>query len=231
MQQQPQGAYPRFDQPGQPPAFSIPHNNPYAQQNQAYNPPPQYGMPGQQSDPNLPQEKDLQAQLAQAEVQEIDDQLSSGIYSCYYCWLFVVAFYSVMNILQGLGGMIMAFYYIILGLEAAAECAYAIIMINVLKKKNLEKAELGLKLAFAACGHMFACFMLQAFLLVRLYGTETVPYLLLAFILLGGYYGSVIALPAMKIKDLLERREAALAQNPNVSPYNVALPSPYNIQP
>ncbi len=156
--------------------------------------------------------------LSNPEVQEIDKRLSSGIYACYKCWLYVMAILAALSLLNSLrlaftstSGLVLLNVF-----EGYLETCFALYMLEVLKKKKLEDAK--------DCWiNAVLCFIVMAILitihassLIRVYGSE---------LFYGGvavlviYYGLVIGLPAWKVKALIERREAIIK---GVNPYNNA---------
>jgi len=213
-----QGGYPRFDQPqpGVQPGFAVQHNNPYAQPvpGQAYIPPTQYGDP--QAFPAVPQQDNL---VTEMEVRQIDQHLSSGCYSCYNVLLYLIVIGGFFAIFAGVSSMFAWIPFVFTALEGACAVAYAFTMLDALKNKRVEKAELGVKLSLATAVLLLGSYFAQYTWIVRQLGSQY------ATSVLYGIVPSYIVLffvyinPAMKIKGHLERREAVLQKGSN--PYNV----------
>ncbi len=96
--------YPTFDQNQNQPGFAVQHNNPYAQQPQAYLLPNQYAGPQPAVNPQpivvvVPQQEKQTHSANQVEINQIDRHLSTGGYDFYRCWLYV------MLICSGLGSL------------------------------------------------------------------------------------------------------------------------------
>lgn len=198
-------------QPGPSSTFSATHANPFPQQ-QAYVPPSQYGALN-------PQETSSDSLTAQLEIKQIDQQLSSGWYSCYNCWLYVMAICGLLTFVD------LIFYYgltpgvILYAIECFVMANYAIAMIGALKNKDLGKARNGYKIAIAVLVVMALLLVINSWLV----WTQYTPFFALKYFIgiVPGmliYYFFVIYNPAVKVVGHLERREALLQQS--TSPYN-----------
>ncbi len=198
-------------QPGPSSTFSATHANPFPQQ-QAYVPPSQYGTLN-------PQETSSDSLTAQLEIKQIDQQLSSGWYSCYRCWLYfmiVVCLLTFVDLFYNYGLTLGVIPYTI---EFFVMANYAIAMIGALKNKDLGRAKNGYKLASAFLVIMALLLLVNSWLVWTQYsGTFQVKYFtgIVPGTLIYSFF--VIYNPAAKVVGHLERRETLLQQT--TSPYN-----------
>jgi len=209
----PQNTYPRFDDGQQQSGFAVAHNNPYSQGQPVqpmYVPPTQYGMPVQ---PGFPGQID---DAVEGQIRQIDHDLDSGCWACFNCWMYVVAIFSALSTIIGI--LIISVYLpgVVMVGQAIVGVAYAVTMINVLKYKNLDKAVLGVNLAYADGALMIISLTLQ-----RLYIMPHIDYYqyfgttpgIGTFAFYVCIWGLLVIMPAMKIKEHVQRRESLISKS------------------
>ncbi len=222
--QQLQGSHPSSGQPDRLSTFPINHKNPYDQINQEYTPSSRY-ISTYQSSADVSERTSL---LIQADATlTIDKQLSHGWYACYKYWLYFLAFPSIVIFLYQINNVSGSPYMIFKIFRLVSEVAYAVVMTDALKNKKLQKAILGFKLAMADL--VFLILQMVAMVAeMRSHfdenKTEEIDRELFSsfgvFILLSLglflYCGLGVAIPAWKVKGLLEKREDVLRKDANL---------------
>jgi len=213
-------------QPGSQPGFAIAHNNPYAQQGQnaqspqypqqgqpGYVPPAQYGMP-------MLNPQGYGDRKSQMEVQLIDKNLSSGCYSVWNCWLYVMIIEGIVGMYAGGKGMLAWWSYVFFFLNGIVTFIFAITMIGAMKKKDLAKAEVGVKLALMnlvfILGSLYAQYSAYAYFIGSFQAKNIITMAATGGLL---YFSFSQLFPAFKIKKHLQSRETFM-QKTNI-PYNV----------
>lgn len=152
--------------------------------------------------------------VANLEVQQIDQKLSSGCYACYHCWTYVILVSACLTALQAFVGVFTHPIFIVSIINSVVEVAFAIGMQEVLKNKRLQESGVTCCLALTCSALVGVVCFIQKDVYVDWFGAqETYGF----FAGLAVYYGLVYIFPAYQIKGLLERREAAIA---NTSQYN-----------
>jgi len=213
-----QGAFPHPDQPDRLSSFPINYKNPYDQPGQAYTPSTRY-MSAYQPSADVSERTSL---LTQADATlSIDRQLSSGWYACYKYWLYFLAFPSIIIFLKNVQSLSASPYMILKVIRCLFEVAYAVVMTDVLKKKKVEKAGLGFKLAIA--DSVILALQIGAGVLETI-GNQNpeadsdntdgdflhLGVFICTSVIFCLYCSFGIVIPAWKIKGLIEKRETIL---------------------
>ncbi len=160
----------------------------------------------------------------------IDEQLSSGWFSCYKYWLFFLAFPNIISLCYNTLHPPKPDSLILQSIQCVIEVAYAITMVFALKNKELGKAVLAFWLAIADFAfwirefYIFVLGMRDFLNTLEEEGPVQISAVFIAFSICLFlwylfYYILGIVIPAWKIKRLIEKREAVLQKD--LDPYNV----------
>jgi len=222
---QPYGHFPQPQDPrfhnGQPqpvahPGFVVPHNNPYVQPMQPmYFPPAQYAMPmyqASQQPPTQPIQTDTA--VIEAQVRQIDNELASGWWACYNCLLYALAIIGIVVVISAVSSLIAYIPALVFIVRYIIEVAYAATMIDALKAKKLDKAVLGVNLSYAAGGLSVLCFGMQVIFPMPENKHLIAPSPSMSSLIFSGVLWALIELlPAMKVKEFIQKRESLIAQS------------------
>ncbi len=197
-------------QPEVQPGFAVQHQNPYAQQPQAYQPPAQYGGP---QPPLIVVDNGQQAAIIDhVAINQIDQHLSSGCYSCYHCLLFLIAIGGTLSCLSGIGGR----QYILQVFAGIASINYVVNMNIALRNKDSQKASDGIFWAFV----MTIINGVNLFALSYYFDSHGAPDTAIAYKYAIGpaivFDLFIVIIPAFKITGHLGRRDALLRGKPAV---------------
>ncbi len=178
---------------------------------QQYLPPNTYSTAKPQGFSFDPSQNGLSKEL---QVKHIDHQLSTGWYSCYNCWLYVMAISSILTLVNIIWSTSHSFFSVYYGVELLFLLNYSVVMIGALKNKTLKQANMGHKIALIFLGFLLLDVVIESYRVFNLY---TIKFVLIYFggllPVVGLYYFFVIFNSARKIKELLEKREGYLQKS------------------
>jgi len=218
-----QDAYPSSDQSDPPSAFPINHKNPYYQPGQAFIPPIEYGMSHYQSSAHASSRNSL---LTEADARlNIDKDLSSGWYALFKYWLYFVVIYRLLALPLGFVQLVLSLRDLSLSpiitiIQSALEVVCAIMMLNVMKHKNLQKAVLAfwlsiINLGFLSLGSWSQIPQIQK-IVKKLYSEEDLEVSEIEIFVYFTIAGLLSVIGAWRIKRQIEKREAILKKNSDI---------------
>ncbi len=204
-----QGAYPQFQGAPQQPGFQVVHNNPYSQPQPGYVPPPQYVMVNQYNQaPTNPNELRLRT-----EINLIDHRLSSGCYNCYYILLHISAVFEILNLISTGFSIYADIFNVVYFLGALISTAFVISMIDAMKNKKLDKAELGLKLALVSAVIGLVTMYFWSRYIAKVLESEEAGWTVMGLFVVFAILNLFLSIfPILKVRDRLKAREALLEQ-------------------